>query len=161
MNNLIKKNYFKILFTINILALFIAYFIQYALGYQPGSLCLVERVPYALATIILILSHTFKKEQIFNNILLTQIFAFSVLISLYHLGIEQGIMNESSLCTSKNIDLTTKEDILNSLEILRISCKDVAFRFFGFSLTTYNVLISFFMFIISIKVFLVNNGIKK
>ena len=161
MDNFIKKNHFKILFTINILVLFIAYFIQYVLGYQPCSLCLIERVPYKLAIIILILCYIFKKDQIFYGILLAQVFAFSFLISLYHLGIEQGIINESSLCSSKNIDLTTKEDILNSLEKLRISCKDVAFRVFGFSLTTYNVLISFFMFITSIKIFLVNNGIKK
>ena len=67
---------------------------------------------------------------------------FSTLISIYHFGIEQGFIDESIVCLSENLDLITKEDILNSLQELRISCKDVAFRIFGLSLTTYNIIIS-------------------
>ena len=37
----------------SILSLSIAYFIQYILGYKPCNLCLIERIPY-LAAIILI-----------------------------------------------------------------------------------------------------------
>ena len=56
----------------------------------------------------------------------------------------------------------TKEQVLNSLKELNISCKDVAFRIFGLSLTTYNIFVSILMFAISIKIFLLNNNdIKK
>jgi disulfide bond formation protein DsbB len=56
----------------------------------------------------------------------------------------------------------TKEQVLNSLKELNISCKDVAFRIFGLSLTTYNIFVSILMFVISIKIFLLNNNdIKK
>ena len=156
-----KKNYLQLLFILSFIVLATAYFIEFILGYQPCNLCIIERVPYGLAIIILILNYKFKKDQIFYSILLLLVFAFSILISLYHFSIEQNFIDESVACAAKNIDLITKEDILNSMQELQISCKDVAFRVFGLSLTTYNIVISLFMFFITIKVYLINNDIKK
>ena len=161
MDNFKKENYLQILFIISIIAFSVAYIIQYILDYQPCNLCLIERIPYGIAIIILVLNYNFRKDQLFYSILLIQNFSFLFLISLYHLGIEQGIIEESTVCVSKNLDLITKEDILNSLQELKISCKDVAFKIFGLSLTTYNILISLFMLLLSIKIFLLNYDIKK
>ena len=82
------------------------------------------------------------------------VFSFSIIISIYHLGIEQGLIDESAVCLSKNLNLLTKEDLLSSLQELRVSCKDVAFKVFGLSLTTYNIMISIFMFLLSKKIYL-------
>ena len=161
MDNFKKENYLQILFILSIFALVVAYIIQYILNYQPCNLCLIERIPYGIAIIILVLNYIFKQDQLFYSILLMLTFLFLFLISLYHFGIEQGIIEESAVCTSKNLDLITKEDILNSLQELRISCKDVAFKIFGLSLTTYNILISLCMLAISFKIYLLNYGIKK
>jgi len=161
MDNFKKENYLQILFILSIFALVVAYIIQYILNYQPCNLCLIERIPYGIAIIILVLNYIFKQDQLFYSILLMLTFLFLFLISLYHFGIEQGIIEESAVCTSKNLDLITKEDILNSLQELRVSCKDVAFKIFGLSLTTYNILISLCMLAISIKIYLLNYGIKK
>ena len=161
MTNLKKKSYLQILLFICFVVLITAYIIQYIFDYLPCNLCVIERIPYALAIIILILNYNFEKYQVFYNILLLLIFSFSFLISLYHLGIEQGLIDESNLCGSNNTNLTTKEEILNSFQKIRISCQDVAFKIFGFSLTTYNMIISIFMFLISVKIYLINNGIKK
>ena len=79
---------------------------------------------------------------------------FSFIISLYHLGIEQGIISESSICASNNINLITKDEILSSLQEIQISCKDVAFRIFDLSLTTYNMMLSIIMFLITIKIYI-------
>ena len=51
--------------------------------------------------------------------------------------------------------------ILKQLQQKSISCKDVTFKIFGLSLTTYNILISLFMLLLSIKIFLLNYDIKK
>ena len=162
MVDLEKKNYLQILFFLSILILISALTIQYIFGYQPCNLCIIERIPYELAIIILTLNYIFKKDQIFYTILLLLVFSFSIIISVYHFGIEQGFIEESAVCASQNIDLMTKEQVLNSLKELNISCKDVAFRIFGLSLTTYNIFVSILMFIISIKIFLLNNNdIKK
>jgi disulfide bond formation protein DsbB len=156
MFNLKKQTYLKILFLSSFTILLFAYAVQYLLGYQPCNLCIVERVPYALSLIVLIFNHIFKKDQVFYSILLLLIFSFSFLISFYHFGIEQGFISGSN-----NLDKTTKEEILKSLQIIIISCKDVAFKIFGFSLTTYNMIVSMFMFLISTKIYLINNEIQK
>ena len=54
-----------------------------------------------------------------------------------------------------------KEDILKSLQELSISCKDVAFKIFGLSLTSYNMIASLIMLLITTKIYLINNDLKK
>tara|TARA_B100001057_G_scaffold418775_1_gene438207 strand:+ start:635 stop:1120 length:486 start_codon:yes stop_codon:yes gene_type:complete len=161
MNKLKKNNYLQILFILCFLVLITAYVIQYIFGYQPCNLCMIERIPYALAIIILFLNYKFKADQVFYSVLLLLVFLFSFIISIYHLGIEQGLISESSICGSNNTDLLTKDEILNSFKEIRISCKDVAFRVFDLSLTTYNMILSIFMFLISTKIYFINNGYKK
>ena len=161
MSNLKKENYLQILFILSILILSSALIIEYGFGYQPCNLCKIERIPYGLAIIILVLNYIFRKDQSFYGVLLMLIFSFSIIISVYHFGIEQGLIEESKVCASKNLNLLTKEDVLNSLKELNISCKDVAFRIFGLSLTTYNIFTSIIMLFISIKIFKLNNAIKK
>ena len=134
MFSLTKQHYLQILFALSCLILLSALIVEYVLGYQPCNLCIIERIPYGLAIIILILNHLFKKDQLFYTILLILIFSFSVIISVYHFGIEQGFIEESTVCASQNIDLMTKEQILNTLKELNISCKNVAFRIFGYHL---------------------------
>jgi disulfide bond formation protein DsbB len=163
MFSLTKQHYLQILFALSCLILLSALIVEYVLGYQPCNLCIIERIPYGLAIIILILNHLFKKDQLFYTILLILVFSFSIIISVYHFGIEQGFIEESTVCASQNIDLMTKEQILNSLKELNISCKNVAFRILGLSLTTYNLFASILMLIMSLKILSLNNNhdIKK
>ena len=161
MDNLKENNYLQILFILSILILGSALIIEYIFGYQPCNLCKIERIPYLLSIIILITNYLFKGNQTFYAVLLILIFLFSIIISFYHLGIEQGFINESTVCKTKSFNLLTKEDILNSLKELNISCKNVALKILGLSLTTYNMLISILMLLLSIKIYTFGNGIKK
>jgi len=163
MINLKKKNYQQLLLILSVLILVSALIIEYVLGYQPCNLCLIERIPYGLSIIILLLGFIYKKDQVFYSVLLILIFSFSIIISIYHLGIEQGLFEESTVCSSQNLDLITKEQVLKSLNQLSISCKNVAFKVFGLSLTSYNIVLSLLMFLISLKIYLKGNsyGIKK
>tara|TARA_Y100001970_G_scaffold273680_1_gene372237 strand:+ start:242 stop:493 length:252 start_codon:yes stop_codon:yes gene_type:complete len=64
-------------------------------------------------------------------------------MSFYHFGIEQGFFEESSVCGLKETsEILSKDEILKQLQAKTISCKDVTFRIFGFSLTTFNMIIS-------------------
>ena len=161
MDNLKENNYLQILFILCILILGSALIIEYILGYQPCNLCKIERVPYLLSIIILVTNYLFRGNQTFYAILLILIFSFSIIISFYHLGIEQGLINESIVCETKSLNLLTKDDILNSLKELNVSCKNVAFEILGLSLTTYNILVSILMLLLSIKIYTFGNGIKK
>ena len=146
--------YLKIVFLISLISLISAYFIEYFLGYQPCNLCLIERIPYWLGIILIILNYTFSKNEYFIILLLILIFSFSLIISLYHFGIEQDFFEESAVCGFKNaIDITSKEELLKQLQAKTVSCKDVTFRIFGFSLTTFNMIISLTLLILLLNIF--------
>ena len=143
MLNLNKKKFFILIFLISLFALISAYFIEYILGYQPCNLCLIERIPYMGALIIIIINYKFNHLEKYLILLLVFIFLASTLISLYHLGIEQGFIAESLVCDLKNSSkILSKEEILQQLQQKIVSCKDVTFKIFGFSLTTLNIIIS-------------------
>ncbi len=161
MVNLKKDKYLLILFVLSFVVLTTAFFIEYILGYQPCNLCVIERIPYALVIIIILLNYKFKDDQAFYSVLLLLVFSFSFIISLYHLGIEQDLIEESSVCDSYNMNLTTKDEILSSFQEIKISCKDVTFKIFDLSLTVYNMILSILMFFISTKIYSINNAIKK
>ena len=64
------------------------------------------------------------------------------------MGIEQGYIEESSICGLKNAtDIISKEELLKQLQAITISCKDVTFKIFGFSLTAFNMIISLILVI--------------
>ena len=154
MHNLKIEIYLKIIFLISITSLISAYFIEYILGHQPCNLCLIERVPYTLSIILLILNYILKSNEKFIILLLIIIFAFSSIISIYHFGIEQEFFKESAVCGIKNAsEIISKGEILKQLQQKTVSCRDVTFRIFGFSLTTINILISVILFILLIKIF--------
>ena len=154
MGNFRIDTYLKIIFFIGLASLTLAYFIEHILGHQPCNLCLIQRIPYGLSIILVIINYFFRKNEKFIILLLILIFSFSFIISFYHFGIEQGFFEESSLCGLKNAsNVISKEELLKQLQEKTVSCKDVTFRFFGFSLTTFNIIISLILVIISIKIF--------
>ena len=146
--------YLKIIFSISLISLISAFFIEYALGYQPCNLCLIQRIPYGLSIILIILNYLQRKNEVFFILLLILIFSFSLIISFYHFGIEQGFFEESTVCGIKNSsDIISKEELLKQLQEKTVSCKDVTFRIFGFSLTTINIIISLIFVILLFKIF--------
>ena len=150
-----KKTCFKITFLISIFALISAYYIEYILGHQPCNLCLIERIPYMGALVIIIISFKFNHFEKYLTLLLVFVFLASTLISLYHLGIEQGFIKESLVCDLKNsLKILSKEEILQQLQQKTVSCKDVTFKIFGFSLTTLNIIISLLITIVFTKIYL-------
>ena len=144
----------KLIFLISIVALASAFFIEHALGHQPCNLCILERIPYLLAIIIIVLNFKFVHLEKYFILLLVLIFLIATVLSLYHLGIEQGFIKETLICDLKNgSNLLSKEDILKQLQQKNISCQDVTFKIFGLSLTSYNIIISLTLSIITTKIY--------
>ena len=162
MTNLKIEFYLRLILIISLVSIISAYFIEYVLGHQPCNLCLIERIPYGLSIILITLNYFLKKNENFIILLLILTFFFSFAISVYHLGIEQGLFEESAVCGLKNMTgIISKEEILKQLQEKTVSCKDVTFRIFDLSLTTYNMIISIIMFLISKKIYLMNNDTQK
>ena len=154
MLNLKTEFYLKLILIISLISIISAYFFEYVLGHQPCNLCLIERIPYGLSVILIILNFILKKNEKFTILLLIIIFAFSFIISFYHFGIEQRFFEESTVCgiTNSSDDLT-KAELLEQLQVKTVSCRDVTFKIFGFSLTTFNMVLSLFIIILLTKIF--------
>jgi disulfide bond formation protein DsbB len=154
MHQIGNRTIFNFILLFSIFALLAAYFTQYVLGHQPCNLCLIERIPYILTIIVVALSFLFKKYEKIYLTLLSLIFISATLISFYHVGIEQGFINESLVCNlgSQTTNLTA-EDLLIEFKKKTISCKDVNFKIIGLSLATINTIISLILSIIIGKLF--------
>ena len=155
MSQIKNKTTLNLILLFSIFVLTTAYFIEYALGHKPCNLCLIERLPYILTIIIISLGLILKKFEKTIIIFLILIFVVATIISFYHFGIEQGFFKESLVCKlDNNITNLSKDELLKELQKETISCKDVSFRIFGFSLATINTIISLILSVINIKLFL-------
>ena len=150
-----NKTALNIILFISIFVLISAYFVEYILDHKPCNLCLIERLPYILAIIIVSLGLILKKFEKTIIIFLILIFVVATIISFYHFGIEQGFFSESLVCSTslENTNLS-KDDLLKELQKNQISCKDVSFKIAGLSLATINTVISLLLSVITIKLFL-------
>jgi len=139
----------------SVFAIISAYFIQYVLGHKPCNLCLIERIPFVISIIIISLFLFYKKYEKNLLISLSIIFFVLSLISIYHFGIEQGFIKESLVCElDVNIENLSKENVLNQLNKMPISCKDVTFKIVGLSLATINIFTSLILSLTTLRLFL-------
>ena len=138
-----KSLLLNLILLISFAALISAFFIEYVLGHQPCNLCILERIPYVVAIVIIILNYKFSQFEKLFLVLLIIVFLSATILSVYHFGIEQGFIEESLVCDLKNgSGVTSKEEILKQLQEQNVSCKDVTFKIFGLSLTSYNIIVS-------------------
>jgi len=152
MNNFFEiKKFYTIIFITSLLSLLIALYIEFFLGYQPCKLCIYQRIPYLIAIFLTFLGISYSKNLIWLYALLL-IFFSSLLLSGYHLGIEQEIFKEFSGCTGNSINIIDKNELLKLLNSKVNSCKNVDFQIFGLSLATINFFLSFIIFILILKV---------
>jgi disulfide bond formation protein DsbB len=155
MINIKNKTFLIFILLWSIFALLFAYFVQYVLGHQPCNLCLIERIPYIVAIVIIVFCLYLKKYEKILILTICIIFILLALISLYHFGIEQGFIKESFVCElSSEINNLTKEAVLEQLSSRFISCKDVTFEILGLSLATINIAISLILSIITLRLFI-------
>ena len=150
-----KSLLLNLILFVSFVALISAFFIEYVLGHQPCNLCILERIPYLVAIAIILLNYKFSQFEKLFLVLLIIVFLTATILSVYHFGIEQGFIEESLVCDLKNgSGVTSKEEILKQLQEQKVSCKDVTFKIFGLSLTTYNIVISILITINTLKIYL-------
>ena len=150
-----QKTTLHLILLFSIFDLSAAYFIEYILGHQPCNLCLIERIPYAISIIIIVICLFTQKFEKITLIILSMTFFAAALLSFYHFGIEQGFIKESLVCDLNNPgNELSREALLNQLKKTSISCKDITFRIFGLSLATFNIFITLILGVITTKLFL-------
>ena len=145
------KKFYLLIFLISTISLLVAVFIENVLEQSPCRLCLYQRIPYLISIFICFFGFNYYKNFLWMYLLLI-LFIISAILSGYHVGIENGIFEEFSGCTSENINITNKLDLLNSIKKTMPSCKNVDFKLLGLSLATINLIISLIISAISIRI---------
>ena len=148
----INKLFYITILLVSLFSISSALFVEYVLSIQPCKLCLYQRIPYIFSIIVCFFGIFFSKNKIWIYFLII-VFISSILISGYHMGIENNIFNEFSGCTNNNLNTIDKAELLQSLNNLLPNCKDVNFKILGLSLATINFLLSIVLFIIIMKYF--------
>jgi len=147
-----KKFILNLLIIVSFFSLSFAYFVEFILGHEPCNLCKIERIPYIGALILGSLLIFIKKWEKIIILIILLLFVLGAIVSVYHVGIEQGIFNESLLCElGINNKIDNTEDLLKTLENTPVSCKDVTFTIFGVSLATFNAVLSIVISYILLK----------
>ncbi len=142
-----------ILFGLSV-SLISAYIIEYVLGHEPCRLCVYQRFPYIVSILLVLSILLIKKNVKIHLLLLSLVSLLGAVLAFYHFGIEQGFFSESIVCESQNLqEGLTKQDILKQLKQNTISCKDVNFTLFGLSLASINIIVSFVLFMIFIRLY--------
>ena len=146
-----RKNFYLIIFFISLISIISALYIEYILQYQPCKLCIYQRLPYLAAIFVSLIGFNF-----FNNdkiiIIIIMIFTISAIISGYHYGIENNLIQEISSCTNNSLDTLNKSKLLESLnKNMPVDCKDATFKILGVSLAAINTILSILIVIISIR----------
>ena len=155
MKNQVNKKNLTLILIFVFLVLISAFIIEYWLGHQACKLCLYERIPYFLSILLIVKIFFIKGNEKITLLILSLVFIISSVLAFYHLGIEQGFFKESLACTAGNLSETlTKEELLKQLSQNTISCKDVSFRIFGFSLAAINTILSLILSVIFAKLFM-------
>jgi len=145
-----KKNFYIFILIYSLLTIFFALYVEHILQHKACKLCLYQRIPYVVAIFISFIGYNyFKNDKIL--ILIIMIFSISALISGYHYGIENNILEEFSGCSNNSLGITNKKELLKSLNDNVPSCKDVNFKLFGASLAGINFLLSLLIVIYSLR----------
>ena len=143
---------FFFLFSCSIILL-VVYYLEYFLDLKPCILCIYQRIPYFFA-IFLAIIFLFLEDHKFQKIfyyLYSITFLSSLLLAIYHFGIENNFWSAFTSCEINDSYIKDKSNLKEYLlEKEFVSCSKVNFSLLGISLVGYNIIISLFLLILSL-----------
>ena len=120
---------------------------------KPCILCIYQRIPYFFA-IFLAIIFLFLEDHKFQKIfyyLYSITFLSSLLLAIYHFGIENNFWSAFTSCEINDSYIKDKSNLKEYLlEKEFVSCSKVNFSLLGISLVGYNIIISLFLLILSL-----------
>jgi len=136
-------------FVLSLATLCGAWFFEYVLKLAPCPLCLMQRIPYHVIIPLSLLLAIAALVRAPPNLLLVGCAAIaiaaacSVVLGIYHAGVEWHWWAGPADCSGPLTDLRTGGSLLDQLHAVHVvRCDEAAWRFLGLSLAGYNVLIS-------------------
>lgn len=147
--NLLRRNAATASLVLACGALASAFAIQ-RIGYEPCELCLRQRIPYYAGVPLLVAAVATRRlvpgaDRIFSALMAAASIAFLVAFALaaHHLGVEHGLWEGPARCVSRSFDMSSIEAFTAQIgSTPMVSCNVPAFRLLGFSLASWNVLVT-------------------
>ena len=118
---------------------------QYLGGLHPCEMCYWQRWPHAFAIPIAALA--FAAPAASRNsralvLLAATLIAISGAIGVYHAGVELGVFEGATACTSTARAATTKELLDQLMKVPLVRCDQVQWAFLGISMAGWNAILS-------------------
>jgi disulfide bond formation protein DsbB len=128
------------------LALMLAAFaFQHIGGMAPCKLCIWQRYPHVVAIAAGIVALAFETAWLRTLMILAGIAATATTaaIGIYHAGVEQGIFEGPTSCTSSSIDSLSTDDLLDQIMAAPlVRCDDIPWQLAGISMAGWNAIVS-------------------
>ena len=146
-----RKKFYLIILFVSFISIISALYIEYILQYEPCKLCIYQRLPYVAAIFISFIGYNYSTNDKIL-IIIIMIFTISAIISGYHFGIENNLIEEISSCTNNSLEISNKSKLLETLnKSMPVDCKDATFKILGVSLAAINTILSILIVIFSIR----------
>jgi len=143
------RYWFWVIGILSMVAISSALIAEYIFYLEPCSICLKQRHPYYFILIIFVLFvviHTLPRIWFYLGVQLASI--YGLFYSIWHVGIEQKILQGPASCSGGLKTGTSAENLKEQIMSKAIiNCEDVIWSFFGFSATTVNTFLLFYIFI--------------
>ncbi|WP_425506846.1 disulfide bond formation protein B [Sphingomonas sabuli] len=118
---------------------------QYLGGLHPCEMCYWQRWPHAAAIVLAGLAFTAPAEAQRSR-LLTLLAAAAIAVSgaigVYHAGVELGVFEGFTTCTSTAKAMSTEELLKELMKVPLVRCDQVQFAFLGISMAGWNAILS-------------------
>ena len=118
---------------------------QYIGGLAPCKLCIWQRYPHVIAIVLggLALATANAKLRIVLILAGAVSAATTAAVGYYHAGVEKGIFEGPTTCTSGSIASISADDLLNQIMAAPlIRCDDIAWQLAGISMAGWNAIIA-------------------
>ena len=125
--------------------LIIVYMTEYAFNLEPCRLCLIQRIPYVIITVIgwIGLKHSDWLSAGNLTAIAGFVFLAGATIAVYHVGIEQHLWQSAVGCSgelNQQISANQLQDMLQQKPPK--SCNEIDWALFGVSMASYNAFFS-------------------
>ena len=118
---------------------------EYIGGLTPCEMCWWQRYPHAAAIVLAALAFTAPAVSNRSR-LLTVLAAFAIAVSgsigVYHAGVELGIFEGLTTCTTTASGSTRDELLRSIMDAPLVRCDQVQFSFLGISMAGWNAILS-------------------
>jgi disulfide bond formation protein DsbB len=132
-------------------ALLVALVAQYGFGLYPCTLCIYQRIPYALMIALVVVGLLYSQWRGHIAWLCALLFLVGAGIAAYHSGVEYGIFTGPTACSNSSESGQTLEELRAAiLNAPLVSCSQAMVYVLGLSIASWNMFYSFIAFVFTV-----------